>query len=331
MPVGGNGRRACARSSAGQSARLRTARSGVQVLPGAHVVDLRCAAHVRPVPAAGGYGPVAQLVEQPTLNRPVVGSSPTRPTSAAHACSRCLPASPPPVSQPRPHAPGQQPLRGVAQLGERARFGSERSQVRILAPRPCRHTGTCCPVVQLAERPALDREVPGSNPGRAAATAAPQTATSRPHGRYHGMWRSLVSALASGARGRRFESGHPDHPQPRGRSPRGHARPYRRSNAWLRFPSRRQLDTGPAPRWRNWQTRTVQVRVAFAAVGVRLPPEAHLQQPDALRPVYPTCVDSDAPAAVAQLEEHRSPKPGVGGSSPSRRARPAARQANDLR
>ena len=28
--------------------------------------------------------------------------------------------------------------------------------------------------------------------------------------RFHGMWRSLVSAPALGAGGRRFESGHPD-------------------------------------------------------------------------------------------------------------------------
>jgi hypothetical protein len=32
------------------------------------------------------------------------------------------------------------------------------------------------------------------------------------YGRLHGMWRSLVSAPALGAGGRRFESGHPDKP-----------------------------------------------------------------------------------------------------------------------
>jgi hypothetical protein len=42
-----------------------------------------------------------------------------------------------------------------------------------------------------------------------------------------GMWRSLVSALRSGRRGRAFESPHPDQPEARGSTPRLFSRRFR--------------------------------------------------------------------------------------------------------
>ena len=60
-----------ARSSVGQSAGLRTRRSQVRVLPGAPFRFI----------SSGSSGPVAQLVEQLTLNQLVECSSHSRPTS----------------------------------------------------------------------------------------------------------------------------------------------------------------------------------------------------------------------------------------------------------
>jgi hypothetical protein len=50
--------------------------------------------------------------------------------------------------------------------------------------------------------------------GSQVSTASVPATPPEPEGRLrsvHGMWRSLVSAPALGAGGRRFESGHPDH------------------------------------------------------------------------------------------------------------------------
>ena len=98
------------------------------------------------------------------------------------------------------------------------------------------------------------------------ATGADRPAAAQPrrsrHGRLRladGMWRSLVSAPALGAGGRRFESGHPDHKCSSG--------PCRRLAGQLSRSSDRHLTVDLNTNWRYWAARTGSCQGAGRACG----------------------------------------------------------------
>jgi hypothetical protein len=150
----------------------------------------------------------------------------------------------PSAATPRPGGAIRPAQGALAQLVQSACMACRRSRVRIaqappdggMIPRrrctPARIGGLArqCPppvppggVAQLAEHPARNRSVAGSTP--ASSTQG------------NGIWRSLVSAPASGAGGRPFESGYPDD---------SHSARLRANSA------RGDRDTGrcgPAPLW----------------------------------------------------------------------------------
>jgi hypothetical protein len=176
--------------------------------------------------------------------------------------------------------------------------------------------------------PRAPRQVPGcAHAGCGAAWSAhrsggPGVAGSNPaiptQGKCSGLWRSLVSALASGARGRRFESGQPDHRGVAQRAAR-HVWGVEAAGSSPATPTREGTAAWAATGLEN---RWAGKPVAFDSSTFRQPPLAQLVE----LPTLNRQVAGSIPARrtynerffvlVAQRIEQAPPKRQVGGSSP---------------